>query len=335
MSQLPKKVKNGAIVESLKDKLLNQGKVRDIYDIHENFLLMLATDRISIFDFVLPATVPRKGEILTALTHFWLMHQFGHFLHHLVNSLKFSHRNLVYEVREQFPDIPLERSLVVSKTEIPPYEMIFRYHLGGSAWTEYKTTGIVAGQKLPMGLVRWSRLNNPLFTPSTKSESEHDANISVQRFYRQVGKEGLGAVEMFRSIYKKAYRYAAERGIVILDTKFEGLKIIADEVLTPDSSRFTTIEDWQKSIEENREPIFYDKELVRQWGKKVKTPFSESGKPIVGINNLDPTNPQHVEFVHSLKVPQDIIRETARRYKQIFKMLTGVSLKKYQTTNLL
>ncbi|HDH31739.1 MAG TPA: hypothetical protein ENH26_03125, partial [Candidatus Wolfebacteria bacterium] len=136
------------------------------------------------------------------------------------------------------------------------------------------------------------------------------------------------AVEMFETIYTAAYNYAKKRGILILDTKFEGDEVIADEVITPDSSRFTTIDDWEKAMTEGRDPIFYDKEPVRQWGKAIETPFGSTG-----IHKLDPENADHVKFVHELEVPAEIIEETTNRYLDIFQKITDSDLDDYQKNN--
>ena len=320
MANIPEGVKNISIIPSIKEYLINQGKVRDTYRLpygDDSLLLLCATDRLSIFDFVLNALVPDKGEILTTLTEFWFTEILAEFPNHLMSSIAYPGKNYASDLKEIFSDIPLNRCLAVEEVEIPPYEMIFRHHLGGSVFKEYQETGKAGGQKLPGGLPRWSYLDQPLFTPSTKSKDGHDANISASDYYEAMGEKGRESVIMFKDAYTKAYTFAREKGILILDTKFEGLDIIADEVLTPDSSRFTTVEDWRKAMLEKREPIFYDKEVVRQWGKTVKTPFGTTG-----IHMLWPKNPEHVAFVHGLEVPAEIIEETSRRYLEIFYRLT-------------
>jgi phosphoribosylaminoimidazole-succinocarboxamide synthase len=321
MAKIPERIKNASVIPSLKEHLVYQGKVRDTYKLpcgDENLLLLCATDRLSIFDFVLNALVPNKGEILTALTEFWLTEVLAEFPNHLMRSIAYPGKNYAFDLKEVFPDIPLNRCLAVEEVEIPPYEMIFRHHLGGSIFKKYEETGMAGGQKLPQRLPRWSFLDQPLFTPSTKSKDSHDVNISASDYYEAIGEKGRESVKMFKDAYKKAYAFAREKGILILDTKFEGLNIIADEALTPDSSRFTTVEDWTKAMEEKRDPIFYDKEVVRQWGKTVKTPFGATG-----IHMLWPKNPEHVAFVHGLEVPAEIIEETSGRYFSIFYRLTG------------
>lgn len=336
MAKIPDKIKQAALVQLLvkAGKLNGQGKVRDSYKLTikgKEFLLLVASDRISIFDFVLPALVPHKGEVLTALTNFWLTSVLEGYPHHLVDSEKFELRNMAYDLsRGMYPDIDPARSLLVKIANIPPYEMIYRRHLGGSVFKKYQETGVVAGKTFPPNLPKWSRLDEALFTPSTKADEGHDINISQEQYY--LGMEGLGqkaegkaSVKFFSKVYNDAYEYAAERGILILDTKFEGLNMLADEVLTPDSSRFTTDKDWQLAIKEGRDPIFQDKEPVRIWGKLIETPFG-----VTGIQKLNPDEDAHVEFVHSLTVPAEIINEATRRYQGIFTKLTGYGLEVYQ-----
>lgn len=305
---------------------LSQGKVRDTWrlDQYAELLLVLATDRLSIFDFVLPVLVPRKGEVLTALTHFWLTKILSDFPHHLVASSEDPRLNMAHDIKRDVPSLPLERCLVIQRVEIPPFEMIFRHHLGGSVWRAYEERGVVAGHKLLSGLKRWQFLESPLFTPSTKEQEGHDVNITMEEYVQAMGDRGHRAIRMFMDAYERAYNYAKQRGILILDTKFEGLDVIADEVLTPDSSRFTTAEDLEAAIRDGRDPIFYDKELVRQWGRKVQTPWG------IGINNLDPTNTEHLAFVAGLEVPDEVVAATTQRYLEIFFMLTGLKLHEYQ-----
>jgi len=335
MSKLPEKVKDAFIVAELKDRLIHQGKVRDTYKINDEALLVVATDRISIFDFVLAAQIPHKGEVLTALTHFWLMQVLDDLPHHLFASKNYPNRNLAYELAQKNPLIPLKRSLAVCRTFIPPYEMIYRWHLGGSAYKDYEKTGKVGGVTFARGIQKWDRLAKPVFTPSTKSASGHDVNITAKEFLAHMSRAGYDAMRLFELAYNRAYIYAASRGILILDTKFEGLHMIADEVLTPDSSRFTTPDSWRKAMAEKKEPTFYDKEPIREWGKTIPTPFMENGQPVIGINNLDPENQEHIDFVHSIAVPAHIIIEASRRYQNIFERLVGMPLKDYQKKHLL
>ena len=335
-------LQNDALSEYLNARGLNrshQGKVRDTYYLDEEKLLVAASDRISIFDFVLNAIIPHKGEVLTALTHFWLTQVLEDFDSHLVDSEKFLDMNAAYDLTQgDFPDLPLSRCLVVKNLtgRIYPFEMIFRHHLEGSVFKEYEMTGKAGGNELPSGLAKWVKLDEPLFTPSTKEEVGHDININGEYFYLEMAERGLkkeahGVVMMLKQAYSKAYSYAKNRGVLILDTKMEVAGMtIADEIFTPDSSRYVFENDWKEAMEKGREPQFLDKEPVRDWGRKVETPFYVDGKQIIGINKLDPENPEHVEFVHSLDVPEEIIEDTTVRYAELFEILTGSSLLEYQ-----
>lgn len=308
-----------------------QGKTRDMYQILTEFLVV-ASDRISIFDFVLNATIPFKGEVLTALTHFWFTQVLDEFPNHLVNSEKYLYCNAAIDLQDNLSELDLKRSLIVSKVNILPYEFIFRHHIGGSVFKKYQETGMAGGQEIPRNLQKWSRLERPIFTPSTKAETGHDVNIDAASFLDNHGEEGHELVKMLADAYAKAYTFAKEKGILILDTKLEAdFGIIADEILTPDSSRFCDKEDWEQAMHEGREPNFFDKQFVREWGAKIETPFKDSDrKTIIGLKGLDPENDEHIDYVHSLELPREIIRGTTQRYLEIFERLTGVSLSYYQ-----
>ena len=298
---------------------IHQGKVRDTYRISDKCLLVVATDRLSIFDFVLPVLIPCKGAVLTGLAHYWLTQVFADYPHHLIDaSLGF---NTVQELKNELPELDLKRCLVVKdlSNEILNFEMIFRHHIGGSVYKKYLETGTAGGHKLPPDLPKWSKLDEPIFTPSTKEDVGHDINVDAEYFFEKTGPKGKATVAMLQEIYKLAYAVAALKGIRILDTKFEGtLTTIADEILTPDSSRFVDNRNWKIAMEEGRDPDFLDKEPVRIWGKSIKTDFN-----VTGINKLTPVNPEHTAFVHSLEIPQDIITTTTNRYNNIFERITG------------
>ena len=334
MAVIPKEIIESDVTIYLKGfgiEPFHMGKVRNSYPYpgRPDLRIVEATDRLSIFDFVLNVLVPLKGEVLTALTHFWLTGILKEIPNHLAYSSKYSGHNMVHDLREQFPEIPVENCLVVRNIEIPPYELIFRGHLGGSVFGEYQETGRAGGKKLPRNLPKWTKLKKPVFTPSTKGDT--DINISAKEFIRAMGFRGIEAVKMFMRVYKQAYLYALERDILILDAKFEGIDEIGDEILTPDCARYAVKDDYEIAMKEGRDPAFYDKEVVREWGKTVKTPFKDNdGNQITGINKLDPENMEHIVFVHSITIPDEIISETTSRYLKIFKMLTGYELKKYQ-----
>ncbi|MFA5023920.1 MAG: phosphoribosylaminoimidazolesuccinocarboxamide synthase [Patescibacteria group bacterium] len=338
MATLPQNLKRNPLTDYLSGqglKLTTQGKVRDTWFLDESKLLFVATDRISIFDSVLNASVPKKGEVLTALTHFWLTKVMPEVPCHLIYSKIKRGANGAYDLkRSNFPELPLERCLLVKNMQgkIFPFEMIYRGCIGGSVWSTYQETGTAGGHVLPQGLTKWSKLDPALFTPSTKEEVGHDINVNAQYYYQEMGNIGRETETLSAYAYESAYEYAIKKGIMILDTKFEvAPNMIVDEVLTPDSSRFSTEEDWKKAIEEKRDPIFYDKQIVRDWGEKVPTPFTDNeGETIIGIKKLKPGNPEHLAFIHGLIVPEEIIAETTKRYLTIFEWLTGVPLETYQ-----
>lgn len=307
----------------------HQGKVRDTYPLGEstNQLLVVASDRVSIFDFVLPAVVPRKGEILTALTVFWLTEV----LPHMANHLRAWGKNIN-------PYIPATsvgnhyhlqaRSLVVAKLKMVPVECIVRGYLTGSGWESYQNDLHVCGILLPPGLFDGAKLPQPIFTPTTKAEIGHDEHLPTDQVIKKWG-QWLEDVSL--AAYSRLAQYAADHGIILADTKFELGEdgVLADEVGTPDSSRFWKMEDWRKAADQRKSPTPYDKQLVRDWGKTVDTPFG-----VTGINKLKPEEPDHVAFVQQLNVPSDVLVETSTRYHEIFARLTGMSLQEFQRSKL-
>src|SRR5262245_15002756 len=236
-----------------------QGKVRDVYDLGDR-LIIVATDRISAFDWVLPTPIPDKGKVLTALTLFWL------------RWLKTPNHFLSAD-RADFPpefrgDEFAGRTMLVRNTEVVPVECVVRGYLVGSGWKDYRRTGAVCGHVLPAGLVESAQLAEPIFTPATKAETGHDENISSEQMASAVGRdtaEELRAKSL--DIYRRAADYARERGVIIADTKFEwgrlpgGELILIDEVLTPDSSRFWPADAYRPG---QGQPSF-DKQFVRDW----------------------------------------------------------------------
>ena len=342
MAHIPKCLQE----DSLNDYLIkygfnpiNQGKVRNTYRLDDERLLVVATDRLSTYDFVLPVLVPKKGEVLTAMTHFWLTKVLKDFPNHLMLSSHVGY-NEAYDLREDFlHDLPIERCLVVKdlRGQLFPFEMIYRHHIGGSVFKNYQKTGIAGGHKLPPNLPKWSKLETPIFTPSTKEDVGHDINVDAAFFFKEMTDRGLGeearnTEAMLVLAYFTTYAYAEERGILILDTKYEvAPNMIADEFNTPDSSRFALKTDWEQAMAEGRDPYFHDKQPVRDVVSKIVTPFKDpAGDYIVGINNLNPQNLDHLAFVDSLEISTDVISGTTERYLSIFKMLTGQSLEDYQ-----
>lgn len=279
-----------------------QGKVRDIFDLGDK-LVIIATDRISVFDVILPDPIPYKGIVLTQLTKFWCEYLKDVIENHVIN---FGVDTLPEEFQKQ-RDILELRTMVVKKTKVLPIECIVRGYLSGSGWKEYKQSGTVCGIKLPKGLKESSKLPEPIFTPSTKAEVGHDENITFEKTAELIGKDKAEFIKQKSiELYKKAAEYAESRGIIIADTKFEfgvdkdGKIILIDEILTPDSSRF-----WPKDkYEEGKPQPSLDKQYVRD--------YTES----TGWNKTYP----------GPNLPEDVIEATSQKYQQIYQLLTGLSL---------
>jgi len=277
----------------------SQGKVRDLYDLGES-LLLVASDRISAFDVVLPDTIPFKGEVLTKLSLFWFELLAGVTANHLISTD-------VADLPEQFADHAQHlagRFMLVKKAVVFPVECIVRGYLAGSGWAEYQRTGTVCGIELPAGLVESSRLPEPIFTPSTKAEiGDHDENISFERMVELIGVDAATTLrDTSLAVYSAARDHAATRGIIIADTKFEfgvidGKVTLVDEVLTPDSSRFWPAGTYAPG---SGQPSF-DKQYVRDW-------LSSSG--------WDKTPPPPA-------LPADVIEQTSRMYIQAYELITG------------
>ncbi len=276
----------------------SRGKVRDIYDAGEN-LLMVATDRISAFDFILPDEIPFKGEVLNRISAFW----FDKFADIVPNHLVSIDPADFPEEFAEYRDYLAGRAMLVKKARTIPIECIVRGYLTGSGKKTYDENGTVCGIQLPEGLTEASKLPEPLFTPSTKAEiGDHDENISFERCCEIVGEDIATQIrDLSLKIYKAAAEYAATRGIIIADTKFEfgvidGKVTLIDECLTPDSSRF-----WPAaSYEEGKIQPSYDKQFVRNWLKA----------------NWDMTG----ETPH---LPAEVIDGTSERYREAFQIITG------------
>ena len=283
--------------------LIRRGKVRDVYAIDDERLLIVATDRISAFDCVLPTPIERKGEVLTALSQFW----FDQLSHVVANHLLTSDIDQMPETVRRHKEVLARRSMLVRRAEVFPVECVVRGYLVGSGWKDYLRTGEVCGHKLPTGLVESAELPEPLFTPSTKAEQGHDENISEAQVRDIVGAE---TTELLRNtslrLYTEARNYARERGIIIADTKFEfgvdknGSLTLVDEVLTPDSSRFWPANQY---VPGRSQPSF-DKQFVRDyletldWDKKPPAPA----------------------------IPPDVAKATTARYVEAYRLLAGKEL---------
>ncbi|PYT03682.1 MAG: phosphoribosylaminoimidazolesuccinocarboxamide synthase [Acidobacteria bacterium] len=284
-------------------ELLRRGKVRDVYALDAEHLLIVATDRISAFDSVLPTQIERKGEVLTALSRFWFERLARVTPHHLVTT---DIERMPDPVRESAETLR-GRSMLVRRTEVFPVECVVRGYLAGSGWKDYQRTGEVCGHSLPRGLRESDKLSEPLFTPATKAEEGHDENISESRMREIVGAE---VTEHLRdtalALYREAERYARSRAIIIADTKFEfgrasdGRILLVDEALTPDSSRF-----WPANLyEPGRSQPSFDKQFVRdyletlRWDKRPPAPT----------------------------LPPEVAAATTARYIEAYRLLTGKEL---------
>ncbi len=282
--------------------LIHRGKVRDVYEIDSKHLLLVATDRISAFDCVLPTLIHRKGEVLTALSSFWF-----EFLKPLTKN------HLITANLNEMPDVVRKReelkgrSMLVKKTNVFPVECVVRGYLEGSGWKDYEQTGEICGHQLPANLRQCEKLPNPILTPATKAATGHDENINEVEFARIVGVKNAKKLRALSlEIYKKASDYAFTRGIIIADTKFEfgldeaGNILLIDEVLTPDSSRFWSAETYSPG----KSQLSFDKQFVREyldtldWNKRPPAPA----------------------------LPDEISKATTARYLQAYQILTGDEL---------
>jgi phosphoribosylaminoimidazole-succinocarboxamide synthase len=289
--------------------LFIRGKVRDTYDLG-NHLLIIATDRISAFDFVLPSAIPHKGFVLNQLSVFWFRQTAGIIANHLVEAIEDTHSLDTYlpaEDRFPYPAYLIGRSMVVKKLKRLPIECVVRGYLAGSGWAEYQQCGKVASFSLPRGLKESQKLPEPLFTPTTKAETGHDLPITMEEIIKLVGEKKAGEIEAKSiAIYNYAREYAAKRGIIIADTKMEfGLEadrlILIDELLTPDSSRI-----WDAALYQvGQAQPSYDKQPLRDW------------LVASGWNKEPPAPP----------LPPDVAAATSRQYIQAYERITGRVLK--------
>jgi phosphoribosylaminoimidazole-succinocarboxamide synthase len=277
-------------------KLLRRGKVRDVYEI-DDYLLIVATDRVSAFDVVLPNGIPGKGEVLTQISLYWFRHTEDVIENHIVTADVDEYP----AVLRKYKDILHGRSMLVKKTKPLPVECVVRGYLSGSGWKEYQKSGAVCGVRLSDGLVESAKLDEPIFTPSTKAEEGHDINITFGEMKGIVGDETAEKLKSTAlSIYKKAGKTAEKKGIIIADTKMEfgmykNRLILIDELLTPDSSRFWSAKDYMPGKGQDS----FDKQIVRDY--------------LLSINwDKRPPAPE---------IPEDIIRKTSERYREILRIL--------------
>ena len=285
-------------------KLFKRGKVRDVYDLGEH-LLIVATDRISAFDVVIPTGIPNKGLVLTQISAFWFGRMKGITKTHFVSAD-------IDEIVSKYPQLKAHRAVLAGRStlavkgEIVPIECVVRGYLSGSGWKEYQKSQSVCGVKLPAGLRESDPLPEPIFTPATKEESGHDINISEAEMVKRVGAELTQKLKKLSlAVYASARDYAKTKGILIADTKFEfalpnggiGEPMLADEVLTPDSSRFWPIEEYVPG----GAPPSFDKQFVRDYLEQIKW-------------NKQPPAPA---------LPEEVVRKTGEKYLQALKQMTG------------
>ncbi len=283
-------------------QLKARGKVRDIYDLGEH-LLLVATDRLSAFDVILPQGIPHKGRVLTQISAFWFQQMSDIIPHHVVTTNIDDYPAACRPYRDQLEG----RSMLVHKTQPLPIECVVRGYLAGSAWNEYQNTGAICGIKLPGGLIESSKLDQPIFTPATKAEmGQHDENIAFDRVAALVGREYADRLrDISIAVYRRAQTLAESKGIIIADTKMEfGLKegklMLIDELLTPDSSRFWPMASYKPG---SSQPSF-DKQFVRDYLISIKW-------------NKQPPAPD---------LPDDVVQTTSQKYLEAYERLTGSKL---------
>lgn len=282
--------------------LAHRGKVRDVYELDEQTLLFVATDRLSAFDCILPTPIPHKGRVLTALSEFWFKKLEDIVDHHMITA-----------DFDQMPDVVRKheelrgRSMLVKKTKVYPVECVVRGYLEGSGWKDYKETGRICGKDLPKDLQHCDKLLEPIFTPATKAPTGHDENINQVEFMKILGHDTASELKrLSKEIYTSAADYALTRGIIIADTKFEfgedadGTILLIDEVLTPDSSRFWDAASYEPG---HKQPSF-DKQFVREYLETL---------------DWDKTPPAPA-------LPDEIVEATSQRYLKAYELLTGNKL---------
>lgn len=282
--------------------LFSRGKVRDVYEVPGDKLLIVATDRLSAFDVVMSKGIPDKGRILTQISVFWFNFFRGVVPHHFVSAKIEDFPAGLGQYKDQIDG----RSMLVDKAKPFPIECVVRGYLAGSGWKDYKATGTVCGVQLPAGLQESSKLEQPIFTPATKAESGHDENISWETVVERIGAPAAEKLREYSlTLYSKARDYAEGRGIIVADTKFEfGLRgdeiILIDEVLTPDSSRFWPREGYAPG----RSQPSFDKQFVRDYLESLNW-------------NKQPPPPT---------LPPEVVEKTSGKYREAYRLMTGKSL---------
>lgn len=301
---------------SLPLKPFRRGKVRDVYEVDADRLLLVATDRVSAFDVVMSETIPHKGAVLAQITAWWLRQLEGKVDHHMISADAREIVRAVPQLRD-FEQELVGRSMLCRRSKVFPVECVVRGYLSGSAWKEYRERGTLAGEALAKGLRESDRLDPPIFSPATKADEGHDENITIDRMRQAIGERWAGELErLSRTVYEAGRAIAARRGIIIADTKFEFGRIPAtgedgsekviliDEVLTPDSSRFWPADSYEPG---HGQPSF-DKQPLRDYLDAEKRAGRWSG---------DYPPP---------RLPKEVIDATSERYLDIYRRLTGHSL---------
>jgi len=285
----------------IKEPLFIKGKVRNVYDLGDK-LLIVVTDRISAFDVVLSDLIPNKGKVLNGISEFWFNHTKDVIGNHMITTDVSQYPNGLSEFKEELQG----RSMLVKKVKMLPAECIVRGYLEGSGLKEYRATGSICGIKLPEGLRQCDKLPEPIFTPTTKANEGHDENITFEQLADIIGREMAEKLkDASIALYKKASEHAESRGLILADTKFEfgiceGNLVVADEVCTPDSSRFWSMDDY----EPGRPQKSFDKQFVREYLEEIKW-------------NKQPPAP---------KLPEDVIKKTEEKYKEAYRRITGKEL---------
>jgi len=286
-------------------KRFKKGKVRDVFEVDDK-LLIVSTDRISAYDYVLPSLIPDKGKVLNLISAFWFRYTKDMFANHIVCDEP--------EKLDQFKELaPIieKRSILTRKLETYPIEAIVRGYIVGSGWKTYQKSGEICGVKLPAGLKFGDKFPEPIFTPTTKAEDGHDENITFEQMIDTIGKEDAEKIRQLSiSLFKNVSQYAAQKGIIIADTKFEfgkdqnGNIILIDEIFTPDSSRFWKADDYRQAHAQDKEPPAYDKQYVRNY---------------LTQSDWDKNSPPP-------PLPEEVVAKTRQKYIEIYRLLTGQTL---------
>jgi phosphoribosylaminoimidazole-succinocarboxamide synthase len=290
--------------------LVRRGKVREVYEVDPEHLLLVASDRVSAFDVIMREPVPRKGAVLTQISAFWFEKLAPVFPAHFVTARTDEILTAISRLRDHESEVA-GRSMLVRRTEPVPFECVVRGYLSGSAWAEYRTSGTLAGEPLPPGLVESDRLEPPIFSPATKAEAGHDINVTFATMAAELGPDLAARLrDASFAIYRAGRDHAASRGIIIADTKFEfgtddrGIVRLIDEVMTPDSSRFWPADRYQPG----RSQPSFDKQPLRDYLAGLKAEGRWNGEA--------PPPP----------LPPEVVQATSLRYLEAFRLLTGREL---------